>query len=432
MFIFTLDIKRYTYISELPIVTMSCKPRQLNKFLSFAAVSAGGLFSFAAICTIRAEESFYSEFLMPIVTKFIDPELAHETAIFLTKHKLLRCRNNLTNQQESLLKTRVFNLDFTNPIGIAAGFDKNSQAVAGLIHYGVGFAEIGTVTPKPQEGNSKKRIFRATEDRALINRCGFNNLGIEYVKQNLSKYETFKPMLVGLNLGKNKDTQNLSSDYLIGLQSSKDIKSVNYLVINISSPNTPGLRDSQSKKNLENLLDTVLGQMHELSIDKPLLLKIAPDVSIAEIKDIADVIMKKNKNGKKVSGFILTNTTISRPSHPSQLQTNEKSVGKFYAESGGLSGIPVRDMSTNVIREFYKQTGGKVPIIGVGGVFSGIDAYDKIKAGASLVQLYTSLTFEGPPIVNKIKRELSELLSNDGFSSVSQAVGLDHRVGHKV
>lgn len=401
---------------------MSCKPRQLNKFISFLGISIGGGLSFASILIHRGDETFYSKFLMPFVSNFVDPELAHETCILLTKHKLIKCRDELKLEQAQKLQTKVFDMTFTNPVGVAAGFDKNAQAVAGLRHYGLGFAEVGTVTPRPQDGNPKKRIFRVLNEKALINRCGFNNHGIDATVETLTKLNTSKPMLVGLNLGKNKDTEHISSDYLVGIEKSQSLGTVDYLVINISSPNTPGLRDSQDKKNLEKLLDDVLRKMNDLSIKKPLLVKVAPDLNDAQIKDIAEVVMKKKCGTTKVNGIILTNTTISRP----QDQGDADRL-PVYAEAGGLSGPPLRDMSTKVIGKFYKLTKGQVPIIGVGGISSGQDAYDKIKAGASLVQLYTSLTYEGPPIVNKIKRELVELLDNDKLSSIGEAVGLDHR-----
>lgn len=382
--------------------------------------------SFGGLGIYRGDETLYSKMFMPFIAKFIDPERAHDMCIFLTKHKLIRCQDKLSADQTLKLKVKAFDLHFSNPIGLAAGFDKSSNAIPGLPYYGLGFTEIGTVTPRPQLGNSKKRIFRIVEDGALINRCGFNNEGIDYVKQNLQSQDSFKPMLVGLNLGKNKDSTSLSSDYLVGLEKSKDLDVVDYFVINISSPNTPGLRDSQDKKNLEILLDDVLKSMNRLGITKPLLLKVAPDLSGEQIKDIADVIMRKKYGNAKVSGIILTNTTVSRPENSS----NEK-VKIIYQESGGLSGKPLRDLSTKVISDFYKATKGCVPIIGVGGVSSGQDAYDKIKAGASLVQLYTSLTYEGPPIINKIKRELVSLVERDNLSSISDAIGIDHRSSTK-
>lgn len=400
---------------------MSCKPRQLNKFISLLGVSIGGTLSFGAICLFRGEENFYSKVLMPIVSRTVDPELAHEACIFLTKHKLIRCRDNLTQEQAAKLKTNVFNLSFANPIGLAAGFDKNSSAIFGLANYGLGFAEVGTVTPKPQDGNPKKRIFRAIKDKALINRCGFNNKGIDHVVDNLSQQDSFKPMLVGLNLGKNKETIDISSDYLIGIERSQNLDSVDYLVVNISSPNTVGLRSLQEKNNLEKLMDDILSKMDSLSIKKPLLVKIAPDLTECQIKDIAEVITRKRSGDSRVNGIILTNTTLWRPTDDQNRST------KPYDEAGGLSGRPLRDKSTEVISQFYRLTGGQIPIIGVGGVSSGLDAYDKIKAGASLVQIYTSLTYEGPPIVNRIKQELVGLLERDNLASISNAVGINHK-----
>lgn len=400
---------------------MSCKPRQINKFVSCLSIALGGTLSFSAFCVMKGDERFYSKLLMPLTSKYLDPELAHDVCIFMTKHKLIRCKNSMTREQATRLRSTVFNLNFDNPIGVAAGFDKNSHAVAGLNHYGLGFAEVGTVTPRPQDGNPKKRIFRAIDDKALINRCGFNNRGIDYVVDILSKLKPSKPMLVGLNLGKNKETEHISSDYLVGLDKSQNLKSIDYLVINLSSPNTPGLRDSQSKKNLEKLLDDVLAAMESMSIKKPLLIKIAPDLSNNDIKDIADVITRKKCGDSKVSGVILTNTTITRPACDSDV----------YKEAGGLSGPPLKEMSTRVIGEFYRLTKGQIPIIGVGGVSSGQDALEKIKAGASLIQLYTCLTYEGPPVVNKIKRELASLLEAENISSISEAVGLDHKLATK-
>lgn len=397
---------------------MTCKPRQLNKFFSLASVSLGGLLSFSAFSIYRGDETIYSKILMPFVSNYVDPETAHGMCLFLTKYKLIKCQDKLTPEQANKLKIKIFDLSFPNPIGLAAGFDKNSSAIDGLPYYGLGFAEVGTVTPRPQDGNPKRRIFRINEDKALINRCGFNNRGIDFVRKNLSGKQSLEPMIVGLNLGKNKDTDHLSSDYVIGLEKSKDIGLIDYIVINISSPNTPGLRDSQEKKKLESLLDDVLSSMNKLGITKPLLIKVAPDLSKEQIKDIADVIMKKSCQSTKVSGIILTNTTLTRPHGSSE---------PSYQEFGGLSGKPLRDLSTQVISDFYKLTKGCLPIIGVGGVSSGQDAYEKIRAGASLVQLYTGLTYEGPPVVNKIKRELAELLERDKIESVSDAVGIDHR-----
>lgn len=405
---------------------MSCKPRHLNKFVSLATVTLGGTLSFAALGIHRGDETLYSSVIMPFCSKFIDPELAHESCIFLTKYKLIRCQDRLSPEQTKKLQVSAFNKTFQNPIGLAAGFDKNSHALEGLPYYGLGFSEVGTVTPKPQDGNPKKRIFRIPELRGLINRCGFNNVGIDHVASHLEGLKPFDNMLVGLNLGKNKDTTEISSDYLLGLEKSKDLKIVDYIVINLSSPNTPGLRESQESRNLESLLDDVLRKMEQLEIKKPLLIKLAPDLTTNQLKDIVGVVGKKRNGQSKVSGVILTNTTISRPDEDGTLEATTKR-GEVLKENGGLSGQPLRDMSTKMISDFYRLTNGKIPIIGVGGISSGQDAYEKIKAGASLVQLYTGLTYEGPPIVNKIKRELIELLEQDNLESITQAIGLDHK-----
>jgi len=287
---------------------------------------------------------------------------------------------------------------------------------------GFGFVECGSVTPEPQPGNDKPRVFRLVEDDAIINRYGFNSVGHQRVKQNLAASVKYKgSMKIGLNLGKNKTTEDPSADYVRGLGIFSDsLGAVDYMVVNISSPNTPGLRNLQSRKQLESLIDKLLAIRSELYIDAPLLLKIAPDLTMEEKKDIAQVVMKRKKGKYRVDGLIVCNTTIQRPE-------TLKSDQNLVNETGGLSGRPLSQLATQTIRDMYKLTGGKIPIIGVGGVFTGTDAYEKIRAGASLVQLYTSLAIEGPPIVNKIKRELEECIRNDGLSNVSDAVGAEHR-----
>lgn len=402
---------------------MSCKPRQISKFLSLGAVSLGGAFSFSAINLIRGDETFYGKFLMPLVSRFLDPELAHEACLYMTRCKLIRCQESVKEDRAQLLKTTVLGLNFKNPIGISAGFDKNAEALPGIHLYGVGFTEVGTVTPRPQDGNPKKRIFRIPQEKALINRCGFNNKGIDNVVERISQVESNPDMIVGVNLGKNKDTGNLSSDYLLGLDKIKDLENIDYIVINISSPNTPGLRIVQDKSYLGEFVQDILNKLNQDKIDKPLLLKFAPDLTESQIKDISKILLNKTSGKRKVDGIIITNTTISRP-EPSD--ANE-AYRDLYSESGGLSGQPLRALSTKIIGKFYQHTNGKIPIIGVGGVSCGQDAYDKIRAGASLIQLYTSLTYEGPPVINKVKRELVELLERDNIKSISDAVGLDHQ-----
>jgi len=270
------------------------------------------------------------------------------------------------------------------------------------------------VTPKPQPGNPKPRVFRLPEDRAVINRYGFNSDGHDVVWERLKKLKENKNFngILGVNLGMNKETKDAIEDYISGIKKFIDV--ADYFVINISSPNTPGLRSLQNKKNLEELLIRVNAARESVGSKQPLLLKLAPDLLDSERQDIADVILKKNS---KVDGLVLCNTTITRPN----LTNSNKE------ESGGLSGAPLTDISTAMISDMYKRTHGRIPIIGVGGISSGVDVYNKIRAGASLIQLYTSYIYNGPPIVGKIKRELCEILETNGFSSLNDAIGNDSR-----
>lgn len=297
-----------------------------------------------------------------------------------------------------------------NPVGLAAGFDKNAEAIEGLHEIGFGFIEIGSVTPEPQPGNDKPRIFRLLEDAALINRYGFNSDGLDEVQQRLKtlRHNGFNGVL-GVNLGKNKTSTSPIEDYKKGIGSLGPY--CDYLVINISSPNTPGLRAMQNKRELEDLLKAAVEERNKLLKPVPLVLKISPDLNDSELKDIANVVQSKKT---KVDALIVSNTTIARP---------DTLASPHNQEIGGLSGAPLKEMSTQVIAKMYKITKGQVPIIGAGGIASGQDAYDKILAGASSVQIYTSLVYNGPPIVNKIKSELSDLLKKDNFNSVQDAVG---------
>ncbi|XP_066585955.1 dihydroorotate dehydrogenase (quinone), mitochondrial isoform X2 [Prorops nasuta] len=302
-------------------------------------------------------------------------------------------------------------MKFRNPIGMAAGFDKHAEAVQGLSNCGFGFVEIGSVTPEPQEGNPKPRVFRLPEDKATINRYGFNSEGYSIVWSRLKKLREAKEsdIIIGVNLGKNKNTEDAAEDYVNGIKTFSDV--ADYFVINVSSPNTPNLRTLQRKQKLEDLLAAINKIRESSNIKTPLFLKLAPDLSSQERQDIADVIQN---NKTKVDGLILCNTTINRPN---LINTN------YENETGGLSGAPLNYISTTMISDMYKRTKGTIPIIGVGGVFSGEDALAKIKAGASLVQLYTSYTYYGPPIVSKIKTELNDLLKKEGYNSVADAVG---------
>ncbi|XP_023597640.1 dihydroorotate dehydrogenase (quinone), mitochondrial isoform X3 [Trichechus manatus latirostris] len=353
--------------------------RHLKKRAQDAVVIlGGGGLLFASYLTAVGDEHFYAEHLMPALQGLLDPESAHKLAIRFTSLGLLP---RATFQDSDMLEVRIMGHKFRNPVGIAAGFDKHGEAVDGLFKMGFGFVEIGSVTPKPQEGNPRPRVFRLPEDQAIINRYGFNSHGFSVVEHRLRARQQKQTklseagLLLGINLGKNKMSVDAAADYTEGVRVLGPL--ADYLVVNVSSPNTAGLRSLQGKAKLHHLL-TKLG----------------------------------------IDGLIVTNTTLSRPA---SLQ------GALRSETGGLSGKPLRDLSTQTIREMYALTQGRVPIIGVGGVSSGQDALEKIRAGACLVQLYTALTYWGPPVVGKVKHELEALLKEQGFSSITEAIGADHR-----
>ncbi|NP_001025575.1 dihydroorotate dehydrogenase (quinone), mitochondrial [Xenopus tropicalis] len=390
---------------------------QLKRRLKDALiVLGGGGLLFSSFLTIKGDEHFYAQCLMPIMQRLVNPELAHILSVKCVSLGLVPlCKHHNSER----LEVKVLGHTFRNPVGLAAGFDKHGEAVDGLFKIGFGFVEVGSITPKPQDGNPKPRVFRLPQDGAVINRYGFNSHGVEVVRQRLlerrekQKMLTAAGMPLGINLGKNKTSEDAAADYTQGLQQLGSL--ADYLVINVSSPNTPGLRNLQGRDQLRKLLTEVVKSRNALQCDpKPaLLVKIAPDLSMQDKEDIASVVTEVG-----IDGLIISNTTISRPS---SLQDPQKS------EVGGLSGIPLRDLATETVREMYALTAGKIPIIGVGGVFSGLDALHKIRAGASLVQLYTALTYQGPPVVGKVTTELDQLLVEQGFACVSDAVGADHR-----
>jgi dihydroorotate dehydrogenase len=344
--------------------------------------------------------------VLPLL-RLIPPEMAHALSLRALMLGLVRPRSD---GDDALLKTRVWDRDFANPIGLAAGYDKDAQAPDALLGLGFGFVEIGSVTPLPQPGNPKPRLFRLAADGAVINRLGFNSAGLAAVSARLAARRG-KPGfgLVGANIGKNRDAADAEADYETGVRTLAPL--ADYLVVNVSSPNTPGLRDLQRRSAVTALVARLLRARDEAAAARkpPLLLKIAPDLTEEERGDLAEVALTSG-----IDGLVVANTTVTRP---------PGLRGGAAHESGGLSGRPLFAPSTALLAEMHQLTRGKVPLVGVGGVASGADAYAKIRAGASLVQLYTGLIYHGPDLVGRIKTDLAALLRRDGFKSVAAAVG---------
>lgn len=382
-----------------------------SKAFQSAAIVIGSGLGFAVYETLTGHEKFYKKVLMPTVQRFYTPEDAHKLGVKLLSYGIAP----LSRFDDASLKCNLWGKEFTSPIGMAAGFDKHAEAMHGLSKLGFGFVEVGSVTPYPQDGNPQPRVFRLPEDKAVINRYGFNSCGHEVAKGRLQSYRkkhVDQPLIVGVNLGKNRESQLPNEDYALGVKNLGPY--ADYIVINVSSPNTPGLRNLQNKRDLTELCKAVLNERKNLNSSPPILVKVSPDLNENDISDIAEVAMDL-----KIDGLIVSNTTISRSK---DLQNDTKT------ETGGLSGSPVKEMSSNLVKQFYQMTQGSIPIIGVGGIENGVDAYEKIKNGASLVQIYTSFTYHGPPIVNSIKRELSQLLKKDGFDSIHEAVGVNNPI----
>ncbi len=309
-------------------------------------------------------------------------------------------------QPEASLATTVFGLNFPSPLGLAAGFDKDARVPDAMLGLGLGFVECGSVTPEPQAGNPKPRLFRLPQDRAVINRMGFNNAGLDAFRARLET-RAGKPGIVGVNLGANKASMDRTEDYVTGIAALSDL--AGYFVINVSSPNTPGLRNLQGKAELNELLTRVMECRASQSAQPPLLVKIAPDLEEQDLEDIADAAL-----AHQLDGLIISNTTIA---YRDALQSRHAN------EQGGLSGAPLFKPSTAILSTMHGLLGGKVPLIGVGGISSGDDAYEKIRQGASLIQLYTALAFEGPDLIATILSEMAVRLLNDGFATVSEAIG---------
>ncbi len=336
----------------------------------------------------------------------LDAETAHRMTIKGLKTGLYPACPGVSDAR---LAVTLWGKTFSNPVGLAAGFDKNAEVIAPMQKMGFGFVEVGTVTPKPQQGNPRPRVFRAGEHNAVINRMGFPNEGLNEFRRNVARYRAGHSGMVGLNIGMNKDQSEPAKDYTLLISALGEF--ADYLTVNISSPNTPGLRNLQEPEFLKPLLRELIATRDTLDNKPPLLVKLAPDLSEAQQEVIAAVLIEVG-----IDGVILGNTTLDRPDYL---------PAEFREQKGGLSGAPLTQKSTGVIRNFYTLTKGQLPIIGVGGISSAQDAYDKIRAGASLVQLYSALVYQGPGLVNEIKRGLSDLLTRDRFTTIAEATGKD-------
>ena len=339
--------------------------------------------------------------LRPLIFKF-SPEVAHSLAI-----KALKLNNiPYTKPKDNhILETTFCEKKLSSPIGVAAGFDKNAEVYNPLFNLGFGFVEVGTITPKPQFGNPKPRVFRLEEDEALINRLGFNNSGSEQISQTIK--ENNKKGFLGINIGPNKDSTNRIDDYLICFR--KFYNLADYITINISSPNTENLRDFHNQDELNSLIDKLKNEKKKLNSNIPLAIKVSPDLNDDQINEVSKIIMEQ-----EIEIIIVSNTTDKN-------RENLKNINKL--EKGGLSGKPIEKISNEAISKFYKILKDKTKIIGVGGVSNGQDAFEKITSGATLVQLYTGMVYRGPRIASKISTELIDLLKNKGFKNVSEAIG---------
>jgi dihydroorotate dehydrogenase len=349
--------------------------------------------------------NYYKNFIKPILFQ-LDAEKSHNLAIFILKNNLLKYPK-IKNYNS--LKTTICDLNFDNPLMMAAGFDKNAEIISSLLKFGFGAVECGTVTPKTQEGNPKPRIFRLKDDKAIINRLGFNNIGIDNFLKNIQKQNITQPF--GINIGKNKDQKDVIADYLKLLDLTYGLSS--YITINISSPNTKDLRNIQQKSELDLFLQKIMAKKSELitktSKNIPIILKIAPDLNDQELQDIAESVLNN-----KVDAVIISNSTIAR----------NNLISKNQKEIGGLTGKPLFDISNKILSKFYQLTEGEIPLIAAGGIFSAEDSYEKIKRGASLVQIYSAFIYEGFSLVEKIKKDLDILLKKDGLNSISKAIGI--------
>ena len=341
--------------------------------------------------------------LRPLLFK-IDPEKAHNLAIKSLKFNLV---SNVFDETKNdpIFHTTIFNKELDNPIGIAAGFDKNAEVYNPLFRLGFGFVEVGTITPLKQYGNTKPRVFRLVEDGALINRLGFNNHGADIVLDRIKSNKNLG--LLGINIGPNKDSNDRLNDYLIGLKTFQQV--ADYITINISSPNTENLRNFHEETKLQELLKSILREKNNLKSEVPIAVKISPDIDENQINLISEILLEN-----EIKMIIISNTSESSRNDLKNIQKHQK---------GGLSGKPIEIKSNILINKFYKLLNGKIKIIGVGGVDSGQAAYDKFLAGADFIQLYTGMVFKGPNIASIIKKDLKDLLLRDGVKNYTEIVG---------
>jgi dihydroorotate dehydrogenase len=348
----------------------------------------------------------------------LDPETAHSLTIRGLKTGLVK---GPVHEDDPRLKVTLWDRVFPNPVGLAAGFDKNAEVIAPMLSMGFGFVETGTVTPKPQDGNPRPRVFRCASHEAVINRMGFPGKGLDEFKNNIEKFLSTTPRpagIVGLNIGMNKAQKEPARDYCQLVRALGPY--ADYFTVNISSPNTPGLRNLQERDNFIELIGQIMNERSKSCGTKnppPLLVKLSPDLRDEQVDELSKAALEAN-----IDGLILTNTTLDRPDYL---------PAGFSTEQGGLSGEPLCDKSTEVIAKFYRATNGKLPLIGVGGISSAQDAYDKIRAGASLVQLYTALVFNGPDLISEIKAGVIRLMDRDGITHISDAVGIHSAKDHK-
>ncbi len=356
-------------------------------------------------------------YLARAVLSRLDPETAHGLTLRALRWGLGPAS---AGPADPVLAIRLWQRDFSNPLGLAAGFDKNALAIGPMLRLGFGFVEIGSITPAPQPGNPKPRVFRLAEDAAVINRLGFPSQGLAAAKARIGRWRNEaapgkgRPAgLLGVNLGTNRDSADPAAGYAEGARALAPF--ADYLAVNVSSPNTPGLRALQGRDELARIVERVRAAIADAPRAErpPLLVKIAPDLNAAQMAEIAAAALDL-----ELDGLIVGNTTVARP---------DSLTGRHRGEAGGLSGRPLFAPSTRVLGEIYRLTRGRVPLIGVGGIGGAAEAYAKIRAGASLVQLYTALVYQGPGLIAEINAGLAEMLRRDGFSRMSEAIGADHR-----